>query len=284
MKISQSMIEHCFDLIRFLADGRSARLSEIAKALRLAKSATHRLASTLVTLGWVEQDEQTQFYRLTLRLAILGQEFLIATGIPDICEPVVRRLARHTGELARMAVVEGTGLSWILSAQGSTAGLMLAPDTVSRAPLHVTADGKAWLATLQTELAVKHVLTDGFGPPRAFGPSAIRSVQALIRDLELTQARGWAAAMEEAAPGVASLATAIRPNGGPAVGTLSIAGPMVRITTRRIDELAKAIIEAARDLESLWRLRRTQGTPQNRPSNDRRPQSPLPSSPATEAA
>ena len=68
-------------------------LGEIAERLDLPKSGAHRLLATLVDLGWAEQDPDTGFYRLTMRLAVLGQQFYVATGIPDMCQPLLDRLA-----------------------------------------------------------------------------------------------------------------------------------------------------------------------------------------------
>ncbi|MER9230141.1 helix-turn-helix domain-containing protein [Mesorhizobium sp. M0664] len=69
----QYLIEQCFATIEFLADeAKSLRLENIAERLDLPRSAVYRLLTTLGLVGWIEQDSKTGFYRLTLRLAILG--------------------------------------------------------------------------------------------------------------------------------------------------------------------------------------------------------------------
>jgi len=78
--------ERCLGIIELLADGaREMPLGDIADGLDLPKSGAHRLLATLVDLGWAEQDGETGFYRLTMRLAVLGQRFYVALGLPDIC-------------------------------------------------------------------------------------------------------------------------------------------------------------------------------------------------------
>ena len=126
--------------------------------LNLPKSGAHRLLATLVDLGWAEQDRETGFYRLTMRLAMLGQRFYVATGMPDICQPLLDRLAHDCREFARLAVVDGSSLVWIAHAQGAIGGLMYQPSvTTDTVPLYATASGKAWLATLKVNEAVQHV-------------------------------------------------------------------------------------------------------------------------------
>ncbi|MER8402012.1 IclR family transcriptional regulator [Mesorhizobium sp. M1348] len=260
---SNLLIERCFATIELLADeAKSLRLEDIAERLDLPTSAVHRLLTTLCLIGWVEQDSKTGFYRLTLRLAILGQRFMVATEIPDICQCIVDRLAQDSKELVRMATVKQDGLAWTACAQGAKAGLIYEPETTAEVPLPVTADGKAWLATLTAGAAAKVVLKNGFGQPGSYGPNAVRTIEAVMRERELTREQGWALAVDEAELGVTSIAAAIRPNDGPAIGTVSVAGPILRLSGGRILEISRLISVAADVLATLWPLRNIQASRQ----------------------
>jgi IclR family acetate operon transcriptional repressor len=251
--------ERCLAIIELLAEGAGAMpLGEIAERLALPKSGAHRLLATLVDLGWAQQDRGTAFYRLTMRLAVLGQRFYVASGVPDICQPLLDRLASQCHEFVRLAVVDGDSLVWIAHAQGATGGLVYQPaDTTGTVPLFATASGKAWLATLGTEQAMQNVLKNGgFDDIHKYGPNAVRSIEALIRDLRTTARRGYGLALNEAEPGVTAVAAAVRSGpDGAAVGTVSIAGPTVRITESRVRELALLVMQCASELSSLWPLR-----------------------------
>ena len=48
---------------------------------------------------------------------------------------------------------------------------------------------------------------------------------------------------------------------GPALGTISVAGPIVRVTRPRYPEIAAALKEAGEDLAAIWPLRRRQARP-----------------------
>ncbi|TIR04672.1 MAG: IclR family transcriptional regulator [Mesorhizobium sp.] len=250
------LIERCFDTIDLLAaEAKSLRLEDIAERLDLPTTAVRRFLSVLCLVGWLEQDSQTGFYRLTLRLAVLAQRLLSATKTPDICQFIVNRLAQDSQELVRVASVQENGLAWIADAQGAKAGLIYEPETTAEVPLQVTADGKAWLATLTTGAAVKAVLKNGFGDPDSHGPNAVQTIEAVLDGLEVTREQGWALAVEEAEPGVVSIAAAIRPNGGLPVGTVSVAGPSLRLSGERILEISRLISIAADDLAAFWPLR-----------------------------
>jgi IclR family transcriptional regulator, acetate operon repressor len=255
--------ERCLAIIELLADGtRDMPLGEIAERLSLPKSGAHRLLATLVEIGWAEKDAETNFYRLTMRLAVLGQQFYLATGIPDICQPLLDRLARQCREFARLAVVDGHSLVWVAHAQGASAGLMYQPSlTTNTVPLHATASGKAWLATLPTDQAMHVVMKNG-GLTHAdkYGPNVLRSIEALLRELKATARRGYGLAFSEAEFGVTAVAAAIRAGEhGPAQGTVSIAGPSARMTDERVRELAPLVLRSAFELSELWPLRRASG-------------------------
>jgi IclR family acetate operon transcriptional repressor len=256
MKPTSALIEHCLAVLDFLATrAEEVRFAEIVEQTGIPKGSAHLLLSTLCLHGWVEQDPATSNYRLGLRLPILGQRFLIGTGIPDICQPVLDRLARETGELVRLAIVSGDGLTWVAQAQGARTGLIYQPQLSARVNLLVTATGRAWLATIPKDQAVKAILKTGFGHPDRLGPNAVRSIDALLPQIAVTQQRGYGLVFEEAEVGIVAIAAAICPSGAAAVGTVSIAGPVFRMKDDRIPELARLAQAAGSDLAAVWPLR-----------------------------
>lgn len=252
--------ERCLSVIELLAeDAGEMPLGEIAACLRLPKSGAHRLLATLVEQGWVEQEGATGSYRLTMRLAVIGQRYFSATGIPDICQPLLDRLAKDTREFVRLAVVETHSLVWVADAQGATGGLMYQPMLATNAvPLFATASGKAWLARLSPDKAADLIHRNGgFEGIERFGQHVIATMEALLPELEATRRRGYGIAVSEAEPGVSALAAAITSGGsGRVVGTVSVAGPGLRMTDQRLRELAPRVIAAASELSVLWPLRR----------------------------
>jgi IclR family transcriptional regulator, acetate operon repressor len=265
--------ERCLGIIELLADGaREMPLGDIAVGLDLPKSGAHRLLATLVDLGWAEQDGETGFYRLTMRLAVLGQRFYVASGLPDICQPVLDRFAHECKEFARLAVVDGSALVWIAHAQGAIGGLKYQPaETTGNVPLFATATGKAWLATLDPNDVMQHVAKQGgFSRADRYGPNVIRSIDALLKELRATARRGYGLAFNEAEPGVTAIAAPIRSGGDSAtVGTVSIAGPSARITEERVRELAPLVTQCATELSTLWPIRTKPSTAAGRDKRGR---------------
>jgi DNA-binding IclR family transcriptional regulator len=258
MKVVNPLLERCFQVIELLAeDSQPLRLGVISERLGVQKGAVHRLLAALTAMGWVEQDPTTGFYRLTLRLAVMGQRLLLATRIPDLTRPILEKLAIETQELVRMAVVEGEHLSWVTYAQARRTGLIYQPVMIGKVPLHVTANGKAWLSTLPREDALRIARADGLDAPGIYGPRALSTVEALSAALDETRARGWGTSYEEAEAGIAAIAAPICPAGPgtPAVATCSVAGPVMRFTADEMTRKAKCVVDAAAEIAAVWPLR-----------------------------
>jgi IclR family transcriptional regulator, acetate operon repressor len=275
--MSTNAIDRCVSLIEALVE-ESAGLSlvDLAARLEMPNSAVHRTLATLALRGYVRQDPATQAYALTLQLSTLGFRLLDARHLPDAGQLVLQRLAEETGEYCRLAVVDGGGLTWIARAQGSTQGLRYDPPMGREVVLHATATGKAWLATLPEEEALRIVFARGFPTPRngdqkMFGKGVVRTVDALRAHLKETRRRGYGLAIEEGEPGTVAMAASFRANESakaPIAGTISVAGPLIRLGPARREQISPLLAVAAHDLAALWPLRQHQtGVPRAATAN-----------------
>jgi IclR family transcriptional regulator, acetate operon repressor len=255
-------VDRSLSLIEVLAsESAGLSLGALAQRLQLPKSATHRLLQSLVERGYVMQDAASQDYALTLKLPVLGFRYLDARRLPDVAQQALDRLATACGEYCRLAVVEGEHLAWIARAQGATLGLRYEPPMGREVVLHATATGKAWLATLPEQDALRIVCARGFGTPKGFGKRALKSVGELRRHLDETRRRGYALAIEEGEPGTVAIAAAFRAHPGAraaAAGTVSVAGPQVRLSRERIGKIVPLLLRAAHEVTRLWPMRARQ--------------------------
>jgi len=257
MRVVKSQLTYCLELMSVMSDrARGMRLTDLALHLDAPKSSTQRLLDHLAQGGWVEQDEATGQYRLTMRLAMLGQRYLQSAGIADVAQAILDRLARETRELARLTVVDHKQLAWIGSAQGAPPGLRYEPSMGGSIVSFATANGKAWLATLPDDEAIAIAMKDGLGrrvTMRSLGPKVLKGTGALRANLQVVRKRGYAIADQEAEAGVAAIAVAIQePHSRLTLGTTSIAGPVVRITPDRHAEIVRALRATAADLVLAW--------------------------------
>lgn len=252
MRLVKGLLERCVEATeRMAAASGPMRLSDLAQAMEMPKAAAHRLLRELCTLGWVEQEGAEGPYRLTLRFGLLGHRVLQASGLPELIQPLLQRLADRTQELARLTIATGDGLAWLASAQGAPPGLVYQPAMDGPLVLHATANGKAYLASFDDKTALALARANGFGTRR---PTA-RTLQddaALRTDLARVRKRGYGLAEQEAELGVTALAMAVRGTDGVVRGTVSVAGPSLRLPATRYPALAAIVAETARELAAIW--------------------------------
>lgn len=62
-----------------------------------------------------------------MRMTSNGLEFLSLTGVADIAQPIIERVAARTGELARLSLVDGEAIIWVGKADGQRTGFVTIP-------------------------------------------------------------------------------------------------------------------------------------------------------------
>jgi len=256
---SPPLIDRVLDLLDLLSSHPGGiSLSEICRQHSIPKVTAYRSLSALVRNGFVEQDAASEWYRLTLKTTTIGLRYLAEIGITEVCQPVLDRLAAKTEELVRLVVANGDTLIWVAKSQGALSGLRYDPDMGQSVVLHATAAGRAWLAALDDEEAVQIVMERGFSVPARFHRRLITNEASLRAELHATRERGYGLAIEEGAAGTAAIAVPIlnAPGRGRAVGTVSVAGPIVRMTQARIAEIIPHVRAAAVELSQIWPIRR----------------------------
>ncbi|AIO30444.1 IclR family transcriptional regulator [Burkholderia pseudomultivorans] len=246
-------LERALAVLELLAkNGGRMPLATIADTLNIPRSGTHRLLSMLIDEGFVRQDQEHGEYMLALKLVSLALIYLSTSGMFDISQPVLDRLAEASGELARLGVVEDDHITFVGKAQGAKSGLRYDPDMGSQPPLHCTASGQAWLATLPDERAVELVSKQGgLGAKAQNVPRAPKTIQQFLKDLNGARERGYGVAIETYEVGMTSIAAAVRnPVTNEVVGIVSLAGPTSRLPESRLKELAPLLLEAASDMSA----------------------------------
>ncbi|MGR3911509.1 IclR family transcriptional regulator [Burkholderia sp. SR8] len=244
-------LERALAVLDLLAkNGGRMSLVTIADTLGIPRSGTHRLLAALVGEGFVRQDEEHGEYSLALKLVSLALTYLATSGVSDISQPILDRLADTSGELARLGVIERDRITFVGKAQGAKSGLRYDPDTGSSPPLHCTASGEAWLATLSDERAIELVSKQGGLGPKSHGERrAPKTVQQLIKDLNAARRRGYGMAIETYEAGMSAIAAPVRnPVTGMVAGIVSLAGPRTRLSEDRLSELAPLVLRAASDM------------------------------------
>jgi len=250
-----SVLEKSLAILELLVEHpEGMQVSTIARALDIPVSGVHRTLRELARLGYVRQQRDQGDYALTIRLAAMGLGFLGRSGVTDIAQPILDRLAQVSGELVRLSVLDGQGLVWVAVAQGATVGLRYDPGREQGVRVHPasSAGGQALLSTMTDDEVLALVGETGLrAAGMAEAPAAPTTITELLETIAETRARGYSVAVNTYIEGMGAMAVPVRAGGvadGRVLGCLSIAGPAVRLPQARMEELAPALFDAAAEL------------------------------------
>jgi DNA-binding IclR family transcriptional regulator len=241
-------MEKALAILEYLAtrpDGTS--LVAISTDLNQIRSGCHRTLNELIKYGYVRSMQRGD-YVLTTKLASMGMSFLSKSGIIDIAQPFLNRLAKETEELVRLAILDGDRLTLVAKAQGAKAGLLYDPDMGIDLRLSCSAAGQAWLATLSDQRAIEAVTRQGLGDPEHYGPNAPTTVKALLKMLSEHRKRGFSIIQDVYAPGMNSTAAVVKRKGEHATGAVVVAGPSSRFTEEQMLRFGPRLIRVADEL------------------------------------
>ncbi|GAA6120448.1 IclR family transcriptional regulator [Acidovorax sp. FG27] len=243
------VLERGFQVLeRLSAHPGGCALSSLATELKIPLSATHRLLAELIRLGYVRQSPGDGQYVLTIKLVSMGLSFLSSSGIVDIAQPLLDDLALASGELVRLAVVDGDDLIFVAKSQGATKGLRYDPDMGLSVALSCSAAGHAWLSTMTDDDALAVLARKGLASPQDHGPKAPTTLKAAMACVAAARRRGFSMITEMFAPGMTAMAAPVFGDKRAAIGVVTIAGPLVRLTPERMEALGPQLLLAANNV------------------------------------
>lgn len=236
-------LEHGLAVLEMLANAREQTLglSELAQRVGLHKTTVARVLATLAAHGYVEQDPRTRRYRLTLKLFELGSLCLARIELVREARPILEDLARASGEVVHLAVLDQGEVVYVDKVE-SEQTIRMYSRVGRRSPVHCTGVGKALLAFVDDPTFEAIVAQRGLP---SYTPHTITDPQRLREHLARVRETGVAFDDEEHEPGIRCVAAPVRDHRSVVVASISVAGPAVRMTRQRLQELVEPVRQAA---------------------------------------
>jgi IclR family transcriptional regulator, KDG regulon repressor len=215
-------------------------ISELSRRLGVAKSTVHRLAATLAAEGLLEQDRESEKYRLGIALFRLGALVRRRMDISSQGRPYLYALREKTNETVHLAILDGTEIMYVYNLE-STQAIRMRSDVGVRKPAYCTAEGQAILA-FQPADVVERVVRDGLKPRT---PQTITDADKLRKVLEAIRQRGCAIEDEESEIGMRCIAAPLRNDAGEVVAAIGLAGPVSRLSKKALVSFVPHVIGTA---------------------------------------
>jgi DNA-binding IclR family transcriptional regulator len=228
---------HCFsDGARALSNG------EISALTRVPKPTVTRLAATLVSLGLMQQDPETEKYSLGAGVLSLAQSFLSGLDVRAYARPHMHRLAEAFGGSVFLGICDGLQMVLIETCRARSSVLTVRLDVGSRLPIAASALGRAYLSSL--EAAERAQLLEQV--QRANATDWLRLSAGIEQALRDAAAHGYCASIGELRSEVNSIAVPLALPGGERVA-INCGGPAFAFPESRLrEEVAPRLLATAR--------------------------------------
>lgn len=238
-KLTVRAVERALDILMCFTKSTELGLTEIAGLINLHKSTVHRLMTTLEEKGFVIRDAATEKYRLGIKVWELSTHLTQSDDPAVLLLPAMERLRDRLGETVSLYLRDGKDRMRIQAVQSNQAVRRVA-QVGARLPLTVGASSKVLVAFAQPEDR-EDLLNDPEWADLMDGGRYLQQLQE-IRE------RGYATSFEEREPGAAAVSVPIVNRKGVVAAALSVSGPVSRLSTETLHELAPVLIESAREM------------------------------------
>ena len=240
-------IDRGAQLLALVLEAEAPRaLGELAAEAGLPKSTASRLLGALERNGLVEQEGVRGAFRAGPVLARFAGRGVSARHIAALAERPMAALAEATGETINVAVAGADGVDHL--AQIDSRHYLGTSHWVGRrVPYHCTANGKVLLAFSAAGADA--------GELDARTSRTIVERAQLAAELQNVRREGFATAVDELELGLSAVAAPVLDDSGRAIAALSVSGPTLRLSPRRVAELRPLVIKQARALGEQLGLR-----------------------------
>ncbi|HEX15732.1 MAG: IclR family transcriptional regulator [Deltaproteobacteria bacterium] len=235
-------VANALDLLEELSnEGGELGVTELSRRLNLHKNNIFRLLATLESKGYVEQNKETENYRLGLKSLELGQNYLRRMSLIKQVRPILEELVQKCNENAGLGVVRQ---QWVVYLDVVEAKRMVrvACRAGWRLPVYASAIGKVQLAFKSESEIEKSV---DWKNMKAFTPNTITDKEAFLKHLEEVRERGYAIDDEEYEEGVKCVAVPVRDYTQRVVAGISIQAPVFRVPDERIEKEILPLLKEA---------------------------------------
>lgn len=126
-------------------------LGDLARATGIPRPTVHRLVTTLLASGMLKSAPMPDRFMLGAGVVSLARVFLSSLDVRAIARPHMQAMAEEVGASTYLAVRDGMEMVLIEACRPRSSMLSPRLDVGSRAPLHSSALGRAYLAALAPE-------------------------------------------------------------------------------------------------------------------------------------
>lgn len=238
-------VEKAFRVIEALSNKELTSLGELTSALDMTKPNVHRLLLTLKHMSYVYFDPQTRRYGLSYKLFSLGCKIPSRNAIVELARESMENLARLSRETINLGIFADDKVLY-LEKIISPESLRIDQPIGNYDPCYCTSLGKVLLAWLDEDVLQQYL--ERQVPLKSLTKNTIIEPDKLINLLQNVRKQGYALDRAEVLEGVCCIGAPVFNLQREVIAAVSISGPKVRMTQKRLDELRPHLLKCTSEI------------------------------------
>lgn len=219
------------------------QLNDFVVTYKRPKSSIHRMLTTLVNTGYLEQEKGTKQYKLTLKMWRLGVPALEKYDLQEIASPLLRSLMQTTNETVHLAIPTEKGDVVYVSKYESMRSIRVQTQLGGSVPAYATATGRCILAYNPAIWAI----FEG-QPLRALTPDTKIRHEEIELVLQDVREKGYAVTRGESHPEMGGIAAPIRDHSGQVIAACGCAMPLFRMSDDLVEKILPNVLKTVGDI------------------------------------
>jgi DNA-binding IclR family transcriptional regulator len=232
--------EKMFEVLSLFSMNRtSLSISEIQKETGLPKSTVFRILNTMEFYNYIEQNSENHRYSLGFNFFRLGSIYQAQLDFRKTALPIMKKIVEETDETVELNIISGVSRICVEKVD-SPLEFRNFVQIGDRKPIHLGASGKVlltFLSDFEFKMTVDELQKD-----------EQIDMDKLKQDVTKIKSKGYEITKGERVPGSFAIATPIFESKGNLLASLTIAGPIQRITDEREIELKTILCEASKEI------------------------------------
>ena len=221
--------------------GRGISVSDFSRILGMNKSTVHRILDTLQFYGYIEQDEETNRYRLGWELHKIGQMVPQQNHLYNINQNLLVELSGKTQEVVNLGILKRNETIIISKVEDLHNKLRASTNPGEYEPIHATALGKMMVSELDAD-QIQELLDTSDALP-ALSENTITQFSDFLKEVKMTRQRGYSVDNEEFCVGLYCMAMPVRDYTKKIVAAVSVSTPVVRMNDEKKETILNGLQE-----------------------------------------
>ena len=234
------------NILEIVAEHNEIGLKEISTLSGLNKATAHRLLSTLIVAGYIEQVNKNGIYRPTYKLFSLGNKKIEHVDSYKIANRFISELSNTIEATVHLVIEDNMEIVYIdkIDPTNSHSSFILKSQAGKRAPMYCTSVGKVLLSKYP-DAKIKEIWEATEIKPLT--PKTFINFEAFLEEINLIRSQGYALDLEENEIGVVCVGCEFYNHKGLVEGAISTSIPIMYFESKA-DYYIKHVKECAANI------------------------------------